>query len=149
MNCNMIISPWKSYRSIPGSRLWDHTMLPMERILTLNKWSYIFKLHHFCGFSPVRFPLWWALILSSIHYLVNSNNLDNHSQITLSSLNSITSYDFKMNMKKIFLIKASNTGTRSPLLLSRWPQYVNEISDICKHFQAHGSGNLSVFLYLL
>ena len=102
MNCNMIISPWKSYRSIPGSRLWDHTMLPMERILTLNKWSYIFKLHHFCGFSPVRFPLWWALILSSIHYLVNSNNLDNHSQITLSSLNSITSYDLKWIWRKFF-----------------------------------------------
>ena len=103
VNCNMIISPWKSYRFIPGSRLWDHTMLHMERILTLNKWSYIFKLHHFCGFSPIRFPLWWALILSSIHYLVNSNNLDNHSQITLSSLNSITSYDLKWIWRKLFL----------------------------------------------
>ena len=51
-----------------------------------------------------------------------------------------------MNMKKIFLIKASNTGIRSPLLLSRRPQYVNEISDICNHFQAHGSENLSVSL---
>ena len=94
MNCNMIISPQSTYHFIPGSRLWDHTMLSMARILTLNKWSYIFKLHCFCEFSPIRFPLWWALILSSIHYSVNSNNLDNLSQITLSSWNSITSYDF-------------------------------------------------------
>ena len=51
-----------------------------------------------------------------------------------------------MILKKVFLLKASNLGLRSPLLSSRRPQYVNEISDICNHFQAHGSDNLNVSL---
>ena len=54
-----------------------------------------------------------------------------------------------MNMKKIILIKASDPGIRSLLLLSSRPQYVNKISDICNHFQAHGSGNLSISLLTL
>ena len=87
----MIISPRNSYHSFSGSRLWDHTMSTMEKILTLNKWSYIFKLHCFCGVSPLRTKLWWAPILQSIHYSVNTNNLNTHNQRTLLSLNSITS----------------------------------------------------------
>ena len=95
INYNMIISPQNSYRFIPGSRLWDHTMSTMERILTLNKWSYIFKLHLFHGFSATRIKLRWALILSWIHFSVNTNNLKIQNQITLSLLISITSNDLK------------------------------------------------------
>ena len=88
----MIISLQNSYHSFSGSRLWDHTMSTMEKILTLNKWSYICKLQWFCAFSPISIKLWWAPILQSIHYSVNTNNLNTHNQRSFLSSLSITSY---------------------------------------------------------
>ena len=52
-------------------------------------------------------------------------------------------------MRKILLFRASKPGIGLPLLSSFRPRYVNEISDICIHFQAHGSGNWSISLLTL
>ena len=52
-------------------------------------------------------------------------------------------------MRKILLFRASKPGIGLLLLSSFRLQYVNEISDICIHFQAHGSGNWSISLLTL
>ena len=105
----MIISLQISYRSFSGSRLWDHTMSTMEKILTLNKWSYIFKLHCFYAFSPIRIKLWWAPILQSIHYSVNTNDLNTHNQRSFLSSLSITSYHLYQIISLFY-----STGEASP-----------------------------------
>ena len=52
-------------------------------------------------------------------------------------------------MRKILLFRASKPGIGLLLLSSFILRYVNEISDICIHFQAHGSGNRSISLLTL